>query len=206
MDHFYSTYIIIGITVLFSLKGFSDTYFTDKYLYKPVAVKHDNEWYRIFSHMLLHADHAHLFFNMFALFGFGKLVEQYYWFYCGHNVGTFYFWGLYLIGGMFSTLIPYYRHQENPAYRSLGASGAVSAVIFAAILLQPTGSIYLFFIEMPAYIFGPLYLAFEIWSDRRGKSGIAHDAHIGGALFGIGYVILTNFEAVKSTFYQLMSL
>ena len=196
MDQLLTTYILIAITVIFSLKGFNDSYFTEKYLFKPYEVNHDKEWYRILSHTLLHADALHLFFNMFTLFGFGRIVEETYIYDYGKPLGTAYFLALYVLGALFATVIPYLRHKDNPGYRSLGASGAVSAVIFAGILLFPTEiRIY----GIPAWIFGPLYLAFEFWADRNGKTGIAHDAHIGGAIFGILFVLITNIERVKAT-------
>jgi membrane associated rhomboid family serine protease len=91
------------------------------------------------------------------------------------------------------------KHQDNPAYRSLGASGAVSAVIFAAILWDPSMLLVIMFLPfpIPAYIFGPIYLAIEYFSMKRGGTGIAHDAHLGGAIFGILFVLLLNFEKGK---------
>ena len=91
------------------------------------------------------------------------------------------------------------KHQDNPAYRSLGASGAVSAVIFAAILWDPSMLLGIMFLPfpIPAYIFGPIYLAIEYFSMKRGGTGIAHDAHLGGAIFGILFVLLLNFEKGK---------
>lgn len=193
-----TTHVLIGITVIFSLIGFNDRNFTEKYLYKPYDVKHHREWYRIFTHTLLHADWIHLFFNMFALYGFGRYAELAYIQDFGKPMGTLYFLALYILGALFATAISYLRHQNNPGYRSLGASGAVSAVVFATILFEPTTTLFIYMIPIPAWIFGPLYLAFEFWADRNAKGGIAHDAHIGGALFGILFVLITNIERVKA--------
>lgn len=212
MDQFYTSYVFILITVIFSIKGFNDRLFTEKYMFIPYLVKHDREWYRILSHSLLHADFIHLIFNMFALYGFGRFVEQIYidgspydlfdeGF--GKQAGTFYFVALYILGGLFATVIPYLRHKDNPSYRSLGASGAVSAVVFASVMLAPTSEVIIYVIPVPAFIFGPLYLAFEIYSDRHRKGNIAHDAHIGGAIFGIIFVLITNINAVKASFNAL---
>jgi len=204
MDQLLTTYIIIAVTVLVSMKGFNDREFTEKFLYKPYEVKHDKEWYRIFTHTLLHADWMHLLFNMFALYGFGLMVEQTYIVdYDSKLLGTLYFLALYILGALFATIIPYFRNQDNPGYRSLGASGAVSAVIFAGVLMFPQAKLYVYFIEMPAWLFGPLYLAYEFWADRNSKTGIAHDAHIGGAIFGILFVLITNIERVKESFNLL---
>ena len=97
-----------------------------------------------------------------------------------------------MIGGLFATLIPYKRNQDNPTYRSLGASGAVSAVVFAMILWQPSLPLNIMFIpfSIPAWVFGLVYLAFEFFADKKGNTGIAHDAHIGGAFLGIIYILV----------------
>jgi membrane associated rhomboid family serine protease len=108
------------------------------------------------------------------------------------NAGAYYFIILYAAGGVVATIFPFYKNSENPMYRSLGASGAVSAVVFATILWNPQLELMLMFIPIPikAYVLGPVYLAIEYFSMRRGGSGIAHDAHLGGALFGILFVLL----------------
>ena len=91
------------------------------------------------------------------------------------------------------------KQQDNSSYRSFGASGAVSAVIFAAILWDPSMRLGILFIPfpIPAYIFGPIYLAIEYFSMKRGGTGIAHDAHLGGAVFGILFVLLLNINKGK---------
>ena len=110
------------------------------------------------------------------------------------DVGVIYYIILYVSGGIAATIIPLNKNSENPLYRSLGASGAVSAVVFATILWSPQLELMLMFIPIPikAYVLGPIYLAIEYFSMRRGGSGIAHDAHLGGAVFGILFVLLIN--------------
>ena len=95
------------------------------------------------------------------------------------------------MGGLFATTYAYYKHQDQPAYRSLGASGAVTAVLFAFITAHPMQSLMLMFIPIPipAYLFGPLYLVIEYYAFRRGNTGVAHDAHITGAFIGIIFVL-----------------
>ena len=141
--------------------------------------------------MLVHADFAHLAFNMISMFYLGKYLEMELVYEYG-NLGMYYFIILYLLGGLAATILPYSRNSDNSMYRSLGASGAVSAVVFATIMWNPQLELMLLFIPIPikAYILGPIYLAVEYYSMRRGGSGIAHDAHIGGALFGILFVLL----------------
>lgn len=199
------TYIIIAITVIFSLIGFNDRNFIERYLFIPYNIKHFKEGYRFVTHMLLHADWMHLFFNMFALYGFGRFVEYVFTQTHGQAVGNLYFAALYILGGLFATLWPFFRHRDNPNYRSLGASGAVAAVIFCGIMFAPTIQIYFFFIKMPGWLFGIAYLVFEFWSNKRGNTGIAHDAHIGGAAFGIVFALITNIDLVKASIQTLFT-
>jgi membrane associated rhomboid family serine protease len=151
------------------------------------------------GHLFIHADVMHLAFNMMSLYFLGTILEQELIYTYGEVRGESHFFVIYVLGGLFATLIPYIRHQDNPSYKALGASGAVSAVIFAAIVWNPQMELMIMFlpIPIPAYIFGPLYIAFEYWADRRGGTGIAHDAHIGGAIFGILYVLIINIDKGK---------
>jgi len=191
--------IIIIVTVGISLMAFNNRAMMEKMLYIPYDCKHNNNYARIFTHIFIHADWGHLLFNMISLYYLGRLLLFNFVFEYGAMMGQFHFLVLYVFGALFATLIPYARNQDNPGYRSLGASGAVSAVIFATILWNPLMTIKLFFIplEIPAYIFGPLYLIFEFYSDKRGKTGIAHDAHIGGAIFGVAYILIINIDKGK---------
>ena len=186
--------IIVILTVLISYQGFSNTDFTEKSLFVPYKVKYQKEYYRIFSHVFIHADFIHLSFNMISLYFLGSVLEDQ-WNYVFGIQASFYLIALYFGGAIVATFWPYFRNADNPAYRSLGASGAVSAVIFAAMLWNPQLELSIFPIPIPikAYVLAPLYLAFEYYSMKRGGSGIAHDAHIGGALFGILFVLLIDF-------------
>lgn len=203
-------FIIIGITVLVSFSALNNRQLRDKLIYSPYRVKHNKEYLRFFGHLFVHGDMTHLLFNMMSLYFLGNVLLNFYA-YPDANVsdgliatfgelgGQVHFFILYFFGGLFATIIPYYRNQDNPHYLALGASGAVSSVIFAAMLWNPFMELHLFFIPIgiPAYIFGPLYIAFEIYQDRRGNTGIAHDAHIGGAIFGVLYVLIINIDKGK---------
>tara|TARA_Y100001978_G_C23694673_1_gene436845 strand:+ start:1262 stop:1876 length:615 start_codon:yes stop_codon:yes gene_type:complete len=185
------TEIIVILTCLISWQAINNLDLRDQFLFVPYAVKHNNEFYRILSHVLVHADFSHLVFNMISLFYLGgyleaELINTY------ESVGIYYYIILYISGGVAATVFPYFKNSDNPMYRSLGASGAVSAVIFATILWEPQLELMLMFIPIPikAYVLGPIYLAIEYYSMRKGASGIAHDAHLGGALFGILFVLL----------------
>lgn len=186
------TLIIIIITVLVSIAGFSNEKVINDFIFYPPAVTHNRQWYRFLTCGLIHADYAHLIFNMYALYLFGKNVE-------GSFIGIFYEKGklLYLllyISSLFVCLLPTYsRHREDSSYRSLGASGAVSAVIFAYILLNPLDKLYILFIPIgiPGFIFGFLYLVISSYLDKRGGGNINHSAHIWGALYGIAFLVVT---------------
>ena len=191
--------LILFTTVAISVMAFNNQKTMNKMMFIPYKVKHNSDYMRVFSHVLIHADYGHLLFNMISLYYLGNgllnfhggLVSEF-----GVFGGQFHFLMLYILGGLFATLIPYGRNQDNPNYRSLGASGAVSAVIFAAIIWHPSikPNSCSFLLMLPAYIFGPLYLLYEFYQDKRGNTGIAHDAHIGGAVFGIVYVLIINID------------
>ena len=185
------TEIIVALTCLISWQALNNKNFQNQCMFIPYNVKHFNEYYRLLSHVLIHADFAHLAFNMISMFYLGKYLEMELVYEYG-NLGLYYFVILYLLGGLAATILPYYRNSDNSMYRSLGASGAVSSVVFATIMWNPQLELMLLFIPIPikAYILGPIYLAVEYYSMRRGGSGVAHDAHIGGALFGILFVLL----------------
>lgn len=187
-------YVIIAVTVLVSAYAFQNQDFLSKSMFTPYRVKYYNEYQRILSHIFIHADWAHLAFNMFSLLFLGEILFVSFFYEFGNIPAMIHFSLLYILGGVFASLIPFIRNHENAHYNSLGASGAVSAIVFAAILCNPTMKLALLFlpIPIPAYIFGPLYLAFEYFALRRGKGNIAHDAHLGGALFGILYVLFVN--------------
>jgi membrane associated rhomboid family serine protease len=186
--------IIIGITVLISFSVENKPDQKERMLFIPNRIKQSGEYHRLISSIFIHADLNHLAFNMLSLYFLGTLFEQQMISVYGVQLGSVNFILLYLLGGVASEIYPFIRHQDDSNYRSLGASGAVSAVIFATIFWNPTMDLFLFFIPVPipAYIFGPIYLAFEYFAMKRGTTNIAHDAHIGGALFGIFFVLLLN--------------
>lgn len=199
------TYIILGITVLISVMAFSNAELKYKFMFIPHVIQNQTkQHYRFISHILIHADWMHLIFNMYVLFIFGTIVEEMIVELNGDG-GVLRYLLLYVGGAVFATLIPFIRNKENPNYMSLGASGAVSAVVFASIILAPQIKIGLVFLPaIPGYLFGILYIAFEYYMDKKGGSGVAHDAHLGGAVFGLAYVIATQFDAFQR-FIQYIS-
>ena len=194
------TLIIIIATVLVSIQGFNNQDFMYRMAFSPYDVKHHGKQFKFVTHMFVHGDWGHLIFNMISFYMFGEMMENVLVLHYGLLAGKLHFVLIYFLGGFFATLWPMARNHNNPAYLSLGASGAVSSLIFAAILWRPDMQLGLIFIPgimIPAYIFGPLYLAFEFWAFKRGKTNIAHDAHIGGAIFGIIYILIINIDKGK---------
>lgn len=180
------TYIILGITIFISITAMDNHSLKNKMMFNAYMIKERKEWYRFLSHGIIHADWIHLAFNMFSLYMFGKAVEDYYAVLFKEK-GILFFILLYVGGLVMSSLYSYEKNKGNIYYNALGASGAVSAVIYAFIVLDPMNKITpMFFpIGMPAYVFGFIFLGIEYYLSRRGNTGIAHDAHFWGAIYGI---------------------
>jgi membrane associated rhomboid family serine protease len=161
-------------------------------IFYPPAIARQNQWYRFITSGFIHADFMHLAFNMYTFYIFGDRVEIAFGQLFGSNGKIFYII-LYLSSLVVCLLPTYLRHKENYYYRSLGASGAVSAVIFVGVFLDPTMGMIIFPLPfgIPAFIFGPVYLGISAYLARRGQGNINHSAHIWGALFGIVFLIIT---------------
>jgi len=164
----------------------------DKLIFHPYTVHQHKEWYRFFTSGFIHADFMHLAFNMFSFYMFGDYVEQYFAMIFGTSGGTFFV--ILYISSLLICLIPtYFNHYKQYHYQSLGASGAVSAIVFAGIFLQPTMQIGFFIIPpiIPGFIFGPIYLALTAYLSKKGQSGINHSAHLWGSIYGVVFLIVT---------------
>lgn len=198
------TYFILGITIAISLYASNEPSLVGKLTFSPYDIKRSNQWYRIISHAFIHGDFFHLALNMFVLYQFGKILELDF-IYLFSERGQFYFFLLYFGSILFSTILSYHRHQDNPGYQSLGASGAVSAIVFATILIHPWSPLGFFLIpiRIPAFIFGILYISAEIIMDKKAKNNIAHDAHFMGALFGIIFLSLLEPVFLKNIFLHI---
>ena len=177
------TLIIIGINALISFKGFSDRIFFERYKFSVAGIR-KGEQIRMVSSAFLHADTGHLFFNMLTLYFFAPVVTGY--------MGNAYFFVIYFGSLILGNLLSLYFHKEELGYSAVGASGAVSGVLYAAILLEPQMSLYMFFIPIPipAYVFGIGYLLYSIYGMKNRLGNIGHDAHFGGAVGGYAITIL----------------
>jgi membrane associated rhomboid family serine protease len=190
------TLIIIIITVLVSITAFSNNKVFNDFIFDPPAVTYDKQWYRFLTCGLIHADFGHLIFNMYAFYMFGESVERSFIMVFQEKGKLLYL--LLYITALFACLVPtYLKHRTDGHYRSLGASGAISAVIFAYIVLNPLQKIGLIFLPtgwgLPAFVFGFLYLVISSFLDKRGGGGINHSAHIFGALYGIAFLFVTSY-------------
>ena len=151
---------------------------------RPFYVFRQDRWYQLVSAGFLHANLTHLLFNMITLFFFGPVVER--------TLGPGYFIGLYLAGLVLSNIPSLFRHRNDPQYASLGASGAVGAVLFVFIYFFPMAPIYLFFIPIgiPAAVFGAVFIGYSFWAHKKANDQINHEAHIAGAVTGLLYVMI----------------
>jgi membrane associated rhomboid family serine protease len=182
---------IIVITSLISLYAFYNAEIFDRLKFNAYAIKHRNQGWRFFTYGLVHANWPHLLINMFVLYSFGKVVAQSYHFLFGTK-GYLFFLLLYVGGILFSVLFDFGKQKDNPGYNAVGASGAVSAIVFASILLYPSGSLYLFPIPfpIPSVVFGILYLVYTAYMARRGTDNIGHNAHFWGAIYGLAFTLV----------------
>jgi membrane associated rhomboid family serine protease len=198
---FNHTVTLILITVIVSLVAFSNQKVMSRLIFWPPAMPL-GQYDRFITHGFIHADGAHLIFNMITLFFFGSVIESFYRQYF-FDLGFV----LFYLGGLIVAIIPsYLKHKNDHRWASLGASGAVSAVLFAYILFEPWKLIFVFFIPVPAIIFAVLYVGYSIWSGKRGNSNINHSAHLWGAAYGVIITIILEPRIVSHFMHKLMQL
>lgn len=182
------TLALIAVTCVVSFLAWKQTTLLDRLILWPPAVARGREYWRLLSYGFIHADGQHLIFNMITLYFFGGAMENYL-----TQLGLPWPWGFvgfYLSALLVSILPSYLRHRHDAGYRSLGASGAVSAVLFAFILIQPWSLIIVFVVPVPAIVYAVLYVGFSIWMERRGRDNINHSAHLWGAGYGVLFTVL----------------
>ncbi len=180
------TLFIILATVLVSISGFGHGIAFERMKFNAYEIRRKKQFYRFLSYGLLHVDYMHLLVNMFVLYSFGRNVEAMFMVHFG-KIGGLFFVLLYISGLVCSVIPSYFKHNKNHYYNAVGASGAVSAVLFSSILLYPQGSVmFIFFpVPIPAFIFGLLYLVYSAYMARRGTDNVGHDVHFWGAIFGV---------------------
>ncbi|MDR6567678.1 Membrane associated serine protease, rhomboid family [Chitinophaga ginsengisegetis] len=179
--------IIIIITCLVSYTALKNYDQLDKMSLQPYMVQRYKQYYRFITSGFVHADFQHLIFNMLTLFFFGPAIENLFM-QLFHSKLVYILY--YILGIIVANIPSYIKHRNNSSYSSLGASGAISAVVFTAIMIDPWNTIFLFFIPIPAVIYGVLFLALSAYMSRKGGDNINHDAHMWGALFGIVFPLI----------------
>lgn len=187
------TLTILIVTVLSSYQAFERPAFKSNMLFLPNLIQRDfgRQAHRFLTSGFIHADWIHLIFNMFVLLEFGKVVEAFYTQAFGMT-GRLLYALMYIAALIVSSIPSYIKHKDNPGYGALGASGAVSAVVFSFILFLPTAPltfIFLPFFDIPAILLGIGYLLYSSYMAKRGDTRIGHDAHFYGALFGFIFPI-----------------
>ena len=181
------TIALIAVTCVVSWLAFKNRKLMDRLILWPPAIERHKQYDRLLGYGFIHADFMHLLFNMFTLFFFGRYMEGVITELTG---SPWAYLGLYLAALVVSILPTYLKHKNDPNYRSLGASGAVSAVLFAFILVDPWATIGVMFIPMPAIVFAVLYVGYSIWMDKRGGDNVNHGAHLAGAAFGVLFMVI----------------
>jgi membrane associated rhomboid family serine protease len=182
------TLVLIVVTGLVSWMAFNNPKLLERLILWPPAIDRRKQYDRLVTHGFIHADFGHLLFNMITLYFFGSQIERLFLPYIGW-IGFVLF---YLSAIVVAILPTYLRHRHDAQYRSLGASGAVSAVLFAFILVDPWSKIYIFLIPIgiPAVLFGALYIGYSIWMDKRGSDNVNHSAHLWGAGYGVLFTLV----------------
>ena len=178
------TYALMALTILTSLAGFSSKTAIRDFAESPYDIVRHGRWYQLISSGFLHADLGHLFLNMFTLYFFGRGVEM--------AMGGSTFLVVYFGSVLAGSLLTLVAHRANPNYRAVGASGAISGVVFSFVLFAPMASIYLFLlpIGIPAFLFAILWIVVSLFGMRKRFGRIGHEAHLGGALGGLILTLL----------------
>lgn len=185
------------------MSAFQNYGLLEKTLFRPYLMKQNNEWWRWISSGFVHKDYGHLLVNMLSFYFFGAVVEQMYAAITGSGIMFLIF---YLSAIVVSGMYDYHRFQNRYEYAALGASGAVSAVIFSYIMFDPFGKIYLYFmIGIPAWLFGVLYLWYEYYMGRKGTDNIGHNAHFFGAVYGLLFPVIIRPETGWNFLQKLLS-
>lgn len=197
------TIAIIVITSAISLYAMNSREVLSRFMMNPYMVTQRGQYYRLLTSGLIHKDFTHLIFNMFSLYIFGHKLEKEFIKVFG-QLGPAYFLALYILGIVVSDLPTLLKHRNNPGYNSLGASGAVCAVMFAFILFSPLSNIYMFIpIPIKGFIYAAIYLIYSYMSAKNSRDGINHDAHLYGALFGVLFCIVLYPNSIRIFIEQI---
>jgi membrane associated rhomboid family serine protease len=194
------TLIITAVTAIASIAAWNNQSLMSKWIMNPKSVNRNGEYHRFITSGFIHADWVHLIFNMFTFYSFGGQLEGKFLEIFGSN-GQIYFLLFYLAGIVVSDIPSYLKHKDDANYNSLGASGGVSAILFAVILFYPTSELLIYGIPMKNIVFAVLYTFYTVYQMNRGQDNINHSAHLWGAIFGVVFCLLT-YPHVAETFME----
>ncbi|WP_156455940.1 MULTISPECIES: rhomboid family intramembrane serine protease [Stenotrophomonas] len=196
------TLILIAITALVSWMAFNNRKLADRLILWPPAIDKHKQYDRLVTYGFIHADFGHLLFNMVTLYFFGRSIEVI----MLGITGQWWVYPLFYLAALVVSILPtYLKNQKNPNYLSLGASGAVSAVLFAYILVAPWKLILVMFIPAPAIIYAAFYVGYSIWMDKKGGDNVNHSAHLAGAAFGVMFMLIMEPELLQHFLQSLMN-
>lgn len=202
------TLVIVILTVLTSLAAFRRRELFDRFDLRPARIVHRGQYYRIFTHAFLHADYWHLGINMLVLYSFGTFIEQKFATLQAEGLifsGPFFYLLLYVGSIAVASISTITRYRNNETYSAVGASGAVSAVVFAYIFFAPLNKIYFYLVlPIPGILFGVLYLVYSSYMSRRSNDNINHSAHFWGALAGFLFPVLLEPSLLMDFLNQLL--
>ncbi len=180
------TLTLLFANIAISLWAFyGNPLYMEKFSEWPYQIVHDKKYYQVITSAFLHANFMHLFFNMFALYTFGSFLEGFFTGNFGSFDGSLYFFLIYFISLLFGSILTVIFHYNDPNYEAVGASGAVSGIVFSYIIFFPESMLYVFFIPMPAYLFAVLWIGFSVYGMKSKLGNIGHEAHLGGAIGGV---------------------
>ncbi len=193
--------LLVALTVIVSWVAFSNRKLADRLVLWPPAIDRHRQYERLLTYGFIHADIGHLAFIMITLFFFGGLIEMK----MQQVTGSFLTYPLFYLVALAVSILPsYLKNQKNPNYLSLGASGAVSAVLFAFILLKPWNLILVMFIPAPAILYAVFYVGYSIWMDKKGGDNVNHSAHLAGAAFGVMFMLFMEPQVLNTFLEELM--
>ena len=194
------TLFLIAVTIVVSWLAFKNRKIADRLVLWPPAVARYGQYDRLITHGFIHGDIMHLLFNLVTLYFFGKPIEAVMRQLTG-SAATFLFF--YLSSTVVAILPSYIKHYKNPEYVSLGSSGAISAVLFAFVLLQPWTLILVFILPVPAIFYAAFYVGYSLWMRNKGEGHINHSAHLSGAAFGVLFMLCMEPRLIGVFFYQI---
>lgn len=202
------TLLLVGLTCLISYNAFQNRQMFNQLKHFPYVAARQKEYFRFISSGFVHANWGHLLVNMFVLWNFGEIVERYFNLFYGKVTGPVIYILVYVLTIIVASIPSYLKHRNNPYYSAIGASGAVSGIVFIFILFHPWEKLtFLFFpfISFPAIVLGIAYLIYSSWASRNSNDNIGHDAHLYGGLFGFVFMLLLKPELAEVFFNQIKS-